>query len=253
MKDIDEIETAIRLSRSKGVGAAGFKKLIDDYHLPSTAQKVWLENRNDKKLNKVSYSKNSSDELIDNTVRYIQELKCKAYYYGQNGYPEQLNVLTEPPPIVYMTSDLKSMPLAAVVGSRNADMSILNKAKTYTEELIDEGFGIVSGGAVGIDKIAHETALARNAYTVAVLANGIDIVYPSIHREMFESIKEKGLLITELMVGAKPYKSFFPTRNRLIAALADVVVAFPASNSSGTLITVNWAKKLGKKVICPLK
>ena len=253
MKNIDEIETAIRLSRSKGVGAAGFKKLIDDYHLPSIAQKVWLENHNDKNLNKVSYNKNSSDELIDNTVRYIQELKCKAYYYGQKGYPEQLNVLTEPPPIVYMTSDMKSIPLAAVVGSRNADMSILNKAKTYTEELIDEGFGIVSGGAVGIDKIAHETALARNAYTVAVLANGIDVVYPSIHREMFESIKEKGLLITELMVGAKPYKSFFPTRNRLIAALAEVVVAFPASNSCGTMITVNWAKKLGKKVICSLK
>ena len=253
MKNLDEIETAIRLSRRKGVGAAGFKKLIDDYHLPSIAQMVWLENHNDKKLNKVSYNKNSSDELIDNTVRYIQELKCKAYYYGQKGYPEQLNVLTEPPPIVYMTSDMKSIPLAAVVGSRNADMSILNKAKTYTEELIDEGFGIVSGGAVGIDKIAHETALARNAYTVAVLANGIDVVYPSIHREMFESIKEKGLLITELMVGAKPYKSFFPTRNRLIAALAEVVVAFPASNSCGTMITVNWAKKLGKKVICPLK
>ena len=252
MNEMDEIEIAIRLSRSKGVGAAGFKKLIDDYRLPSIAQKVWLDNHSDKKLKKVSYNKNSSDELIENTVRFLQELKCKAFYYGQKGYPKQLNVLTEPPPIVYMSSELKDIPLAAVVGSRNADISILNKAKTYTKELIDEGYGIISGGAVGIDRVAHETALSSNVYTVAVLANGIDVVYPSINCEIFERIKEKGLLITELMVGAKPHKSFFPTRNRLIAAMADIVVALPASNSSGTLITMNWARKLGKKVICEI-
>ena len=186
------------------------------------------------------------EDKIKSTIEYIRESKCLARYYGQIGYPDQLKILTEPPPIVYMSSNLKNIPLAAVVGSRKADSAILGQAKKITEKLIDEGYGIISGGAVGIDKIAHETALEKNAYTVAVIANGIDIVYPEINREMFETIKEKGLLITELMVGAKPQKSFFPTRNRLIAAMADVVVAFPASDSSGTYITLNWAKKLGK-------
>jgi DNA processing protein len=151
-----------------------------------------------------------------------------------------------------MTSELKNMPLAAVVGSREVDDVMMEKAKYYTEKLVGEGFGIVSGGAIGIDEISHETALKNNAYTVAVIANGIDVVYPLSHKELFERIKEKGLLITELMVGAKPQKSFFPTRNRLIAAMADIVVALPASNSSGTYITVNWARKLGKKVICEI-
>ncbi len=249
MEEMEEIEIAIRLSRSRGVGAAGFKRLIDDYKLPSIANKIWMKQAV-RKLYKVSFTKNCSEDQIKSTVEYIRESKCLARYYGQTGYPEQLKVLTEPPPIVYMSSNIKRIPLAAVVGSRKADSVILEKAKKITEKLIDEGYGIISGGAVGIDKTAHETALEKNAYTVAVIANGIDIVYPKINREMFEKIKEKGLLITELMVGAKPHKSFFPTRNRLIAAMADVVVAFPASDSSGTYITVNWAKKLGKKLIC---
>lgn len=249
MEELDEIEIAIRLSRSRGVGAAGFKRLIDDYKLPSIANKIWMKEQAVRKLYKVSFTKNYSEDQIKSTVEYIRESKCLARYYGQTGYPEQLKVLTEPPPIVYMSSNIKRIPLAAVVGSRKADSAILGKAKKITEKLINEGYGIISGGAVGIDKTAHETALEKNAYTVAVIANGIDIVYPKINREMFEKIKEKGLLITELMVGAKPHKSFFPTRNRLIAAMADVVVAFPASDSSGTYITVNWAKKLGKKLI----
>ena len=252
MEEMDEIEIAIRLSRSKGVGAAGFKRLIDDYKLPSIAEGIWLKEDAERKLNKVSLNKNISEEQINTTIKYIRDTRCIAHYYGQDGYPEQLKVLTEPPPIVYMTSELKNMPLAAVVGSRKVDDVMLEKAKYYTEKLVDEGFGIVSGGAVGIDEISHETALKNNAYTVAVIANGIDVVYPLSHKELFERIKEKGLLITELMVGAKPQKSFFPTRNRLIAAMADIVVALPASNSIGTYITVNWARKLGKKVICEI-
>lgn len=249
MEEIDEIEIAIRLSRSKGVGASGFKKLIDIYGLPSKANEIWLEKQAERRLSKVSICKNCSEAQIKSTMDYIRESKCIARYYGQVGYPEQLKVLTEPPPIVYMTSKMKSMPLAAVVGSRKTDAVSISKAKAYTEKLINEGYGIISGGAVGIDTIAHETAIENNAYTVAVLANGIDMVYPSINREMFEKIKERGILITELMVGTKPYKSFFPTRNRLVAAMADLIVAFPAANSCGTIITVNWGRKLGKKVI----
>ena len=253
MTEFEEIEIALRLSRSKGVGAAGFKKLIDEYKLPSIADKVWSEKQTKIDLKKVSLGKNVSEALIDKSIAYIKEKKCKAFYYGQKGYPEQFKILTEAPPVVFMSSDILNKPLVAIVGSRNADEKLLDKAKYYAESFIEKGYGIISGGALGIDNVAHKTALANNAYTIAVLANGIDIVYPLFHEKLFKTIEEKGLLITELMVGAKPYKSFFPTRNRLIAALADIVIAFPASNSKGTFVTINWAKKLGKKVICPLK
>ena len=187
--------------------------------------------------------------MIEKTLDAINQNKFKAFYYGQVGYPSQLNSLTEPPPIVYLTSEIKNKPLAAVVGSRNSNNDQLEKAKIITLKLIQDGYGIVSGGAVGVDKIAHETALSKNAYTIAVLANGLDIIYPKIHRELFEQIKAKGTLMTELMLGAKPQKGFFPTRNRLIAALSDVIVALPSEESSGTYITVKWANKLGKKLI----
>ena len=151
MNEMDEIEIAIRLSRSKGVGAAGFKRLIDNYKLPSIAEGMWLKEQAERKLNKVSLGKNSSEDQINTTIEYIRESKCFARYYGQSGYPKQLKVLTEPPPIVYMSSELKNMPLAAVVGSRKADDMMLEKASYYTEKLIGDGYGIVSGGAVGMD------------------------------------------------------------------------------------------------------
>lgn len=250
MEEMNEIEIAIRLSRSKGVGAAVFKKLIDEYKLPSIANEIWMKEQAKRKLNKVSIGKNYSEEQINTTLEYIRESKCIARYYGQKEYPKQLEVLTEPPPIIYMSSDLKNRPLAAVVGSRNADEEKLKKTEKLTLKLIEDGYAIISGGAIGVDKIAHETAIRENAYTIAVLANGIDVVYPKSNKSLLKEIRNKGTLMTELMVGALPQKGFFPTRNRLIAALADIVIALPSTNSNGTLITVNWAKKLGKKLIC---
>ncbi len=249
MDNLKEIETAIKLSRSKGIGASMFKLLIDKYKTPTIAFKAWQEKKDNKKLSLVSEKKNITEKLIYDTVSALKNGNFYAYYYGQKGYPSQLNILTEPPPIIYASSEPQNFPLAAVVGSRNADEKQLKRAEEITLKLIKEGYAIVSGGAIGIDKIAHETALLANTYTIAVLANGIDVVYPQKHKELFEKIRRKGCLITELMLGAQPQRGFFPTRNRIIAALADIVVAFPSEKSSGTLITAKWAKKLGKKLI----
>ena len=250
MDNYDEIEAAIKLSRLKGVGASTFKILIDKYEYPTIALKAWQEKAENKKLRKVSIKKNETENSITKTVEAIKNKEFYAYYYGQKGYPLQLTALTEPPPIIYVSSELKSKHFAAIVGSRNTVMKQLEKAKEMTLKLIDDGYAIVSGGAIGIDSIAHETALMANSYTIAVLANGLDVIYPKSHAKLFERIRNNGCLITELMKGAQPQKGFFPTRNRLIAALADIVIAFPSENSNGTLITVNWAKKLGKKVYC---
>ena len=249
MDNYDEIETAIRLSRLKGVGASMFKNLLDRYKYPSKALEKWQEQTDDKRMRKVSLKKNETDSLVSKTVEAIKKRDFYAYYYGQKEYPPQLKVLSEPPPIVYVSSKIFNRPLAAVVGSRNASEEQLEKAKKITLKLINDGYAIVSGGAVGVDTIAHEAALLANAYTIAVLANGLDVVYPKSHRELFEKIRNNGCLMTELMLGAQPQKGFFPTRNRLIAALADIIVAFPTTESSGTLITAKWAKKLGKKLI----
>ncbi len=250
MKDIDEIEAAIRLSRCKGIGASMFKNLIDKYKKPSIALEEWKKNQIKYRNTAVSEKKNNTEQSIIKTLKGLINKEFQAFYYGQSSYPSQLNSLTEPPPIVYLSTTLRKMPLAAVVGSRNASLEQIELAKMYTLNLIKEGYGIVSGGAKGIDRVAHETAIKANAYTLAVLANGLDIIYPKEHKELFEIIKKKGALMTELMIGAQPQKGFFPTRNRLIAAMAEIVVVLPSTNSSGSLITAKWANKLGKKLVC---
>ena len=249
MNDFFEIEAAIRLSRCKGIGASMFKTLINKYKKPTIALEEWKKNQIKYRNPAVSEKKNNTEESISETLKGLINKDFQAFYYGQSSYPSQLNSLTEPPPIIYLSSYLKEIPLAAVVGSRMPSLEQIELARKYTLNLIKEGYGIVSGGAIGIDKTAHETALQANAYTLAVLANGLDVIYPKKNKELFEKIKNKGVLMTELMIGAQPQKGFFPTRNRLIAAMAEIVVVLPSSCSSGSLITAKWAKKLGKKLI----
>lgn len=249
MDNINEIEAAIRLSRCKGVGAVQFKKLIEKHKLPSLAYREWNKNLSQFIPSKISLTKNSIENQIQITLEALKEGKIEVYYYGHNNYPNSLKALTEPPPIIYLSSKIKEKPLAAVVGTRTPEKQQIEKAKILTKELIEKGYGIVSGGALGIDKVAHETSLKENAYTIAVLANGLDIIYPYQNKELLEKIRLNGLLMSELMLGALPQRGFFPTRNRLIAALADVIVALPSEKSSGTLITIKWGLKLEKKII----
>lgn len=249
MKDLHEFEAALRLSRMKGVGAAGFKQLMLKYKLPSKALIAWLSSEKQAGgLSLKSQKKNSNDEMIESTIRALCNEDYYGYYFSQEGYPQQLGILGEPPPVIYSTSRMKPFKYAAVVGSRNTSKEEVDLAKRKTLELIESGYSIISGGAGGIDSIALKTAVEANAYTVAILANGLDVVYPKANAELFWLIRNNGTLMTELMFGAKAHKSFFPTRNRLIAAMADIVIALPSSEKSGSLITANWARKLGKKV-----
>ncbi len=249
MDNTKEVEAAIRLSRMKGVGAAGFKQLLSDYKLPTTALKEWLLVKPDeRKLLEVSKGKNSGEEMIEYSLKKLSEEKYYAYYYSQKGYPEQLCDLGEPPPVIFSTARLQKHKYAAVVGSRHTSEEKQEYARQITKELMKQGFVIVSGGAAGIDTIALQTAVENNGYAMAILANGLDVTYPKENRELFKEICRHGALITELMFGAQPQKGFFPTRNRLISAISDVVVAIPSSETSGSLITASWASKLNRKV-----
>lgn len=245
-----EFECALRLSREKGVGASGFRRLIEQFGKPSVALKKWQEEIAKKtKLMKVSKNKNTQQNMLLNSLYRSIGKECFTAYYSGPDYPEQLKCLTEPPPVIYTTSPLKDARFAAVVGTRKASGECLEMARQMTLRFISDGYAIISGGAVGIDCSAHKTALEAGAYTVAVLGNGIDVVYPRENAELFEQIKANGALMTELMVGTQPMKSFFPTRNRIIAAMADIVIVIGAKPGSGSMITANWARKLKKRLI----
>ncbi len=136
----------------------------------------------------------------------------------------------------------------SVVGSRGAT----NYGSWVTGELITElsafDISIVSGGAYGIDAAAHRAALAADLTTIAVLAGGVDRLYPSGNHELFDTVIEKGAVVSELPPGASPTKWRFLQRNRLIAALADATLVVEAGRRSGSISTANHATELGRPV-----
>jgi DNA processing protein len=135
-----------------------------------------------------------------------------------------------------------------IVGSRRASAYALRVATQLGRDLALAGFTVVSGLALGIDAAAHRGALAAGGAPVAVLANGPDVVYPPVHRELYEQVGARGALISEYPPGTQARKHQFPDRDRIMAALGKAVVIVEAALPSGSLITADAAGKLGREV-----
>lgn len=133
-----------------------------------------------------------------------------------------------------------------IVGSRRATGYGLRVAEDLARDLASAGVVVVSGMAVGIDGAAHRGALAAGGRTIAVLAGGADVVYPARHGGLYRGIAERGAAVSEQPFGAAPRKWDFPARNRIMAALSAVVVVVEAAEPSGTLITADRARDLGR-------
>jgi DNA processing protein len=162
--------------------------------------------------------------------------------------------LPDPPLALYVRgpAPLARSPSAAVVGSRAAGGYGRRVAEALGEGLARAGVRVVSGLAAGIDEAAHRGALAagpRGAGTVAVLGRGLDVTYPPEHGDLQEAIAASGLLVSEHPPGTPPHPGHFPRRNRLVAALSDVVVVAEARARSGALLTAGRALELGREVM----
>lgn len=137
----------------------------------------------------------------------------------------------------------------AIVGARAATRAACATVARLASALAEGGFGIVSGGALGIDAAAHEGALAAGGATFAVLGCGIDVIYPDRHQRLFRAIAASGGLLSEHGPGIPPKVWHFPVRNRLVAGLADAVIVAECRPGSGALITADRARRLGRLVL----
>lgn len=137
----------------------------------------------------------------------------------------------------------------AIVGTRKPDVLAGQFAHTLARELVEAGCSIVSGGALGIDTTAHQGALDGGGFTVAILATGLEHPYPADNGQLFRRIAEQGALVSESLENVPGYASAFLARNRLIAALASVVVVVQAPNQSGAMSTAKHALKLGRPLL----
>lgn len=168
-----------------------------------------------------------------------------------DAYPKVLKEIHDPPLVLYVKGQIPDLTYAmGVVGSREATHYGLKAAKVFAGELASQGITIISGGAKGIDTAAHEAALKVGGATVAVLGCGLDIVYPSTNKMLFERIAEHGAVISEYPPGTAPMSQNFPARNRIIVGLSRGIVVAEAARKSGALITAHIAADEGREVYC---
>jgi DNA processing protein len=176
--------------------------------------------------------------------------KCGAVQlcYGDKDYPRRLLDLVDAPPVLWAIGDLGLLERSSValVGARNASSLGIRMARRLAEDLGREGHVIVSGLARGIDTAAHEAGLATG--TIAVLAGGVDVIYPSENTVLGEEIGRRGLRLSEGPMGLSPQARHFPARNRIISGLSRAVVVVEAAAKSGSLITADMALEQGREV-----
>jgi len=168
---------------------------------------------------------------------------------GDAAWPAALDDIDDRPPILWMKGDAAILrrPMIALVGSRNASSLGTRMARAIAADLAAAGYVVVSGLARGIDAAAHHAALDTG--TVAVMAGGVDILYPAENADLAESMVTRGLRLSEQPVGLQPQARHFPRRNRLISGLARAVVVVEAASRSGSLITARTALDQGREVL----
>ncbi|MDP9388770.1 MAG: DNA-processing protein DprA, partial [Actinomycetota bacterium] len=172
--------------------------------------------------------------------------------HGAPGYPAPLAGDHQAPPVLFLRGDVAAVdgPRVAVVGTRGATGYGRDVARQLGRDLAAAGVRVVSGLALGIDGAAHQGALeAAGAPPVGVVGSGLDVVYPRRHADLWRRVAASGVLVSEAPLGARPEAWRFPARNRLIAALADVVVVVESPTAGGSLHTVRAAEERGRTVM----
>ncbi|MCZ7543978.1 MAG: DNA-processing protein DprA [Anaerolineae bacterium] len=187
---------------------------------------------------------------LDRVMEAVQRAGVDVLTWADDAYPASLRNIHDPPPVLYVKGALTETDAwaVAVVGTRKATAY----GRQITEQLVDalarSGVTIVSGLAKGIDAVAHRAALNAGGRTVAVLGSGVDVIYPSEHRDLAQAIAGAGALVSDYPLGAQPEAANFPPRNRIISGLALGVLITEAGDRSGALITADYANNQGRDV-----
>ncbi|PCI00553.1 MAG: DNA-protecting protein DprA [Alphaproteobacteria bacterium] len=241
-----ERKARLRLIRSQSIGPVTFYKLLGRFgsaisaleNLPLMASKGGR-----KKPLKIM-----SDQDADNELRLLSSIGGEMIVYGDAAYPEMLSNIEDAPPVLNIMGDvsLLNQSCVAIVGTRNASVNARKFTQKIASELGRAGHVIVSGMARGIDTAAHEASLETG--TIAVLAGGIDEIYPTENTNLYNEIIKTGCIVSEMPVGTKPTAHHFPRRNRIVSGLSKGTVVVEASMKSGSLITARLAGEQGRDV-----
>jgi DNA processing protein len=242
----DRPELWLQLIRSRRVGAVTFHRLVAEHGslagalsaLPEIARASGVEN----------YAVCPID-VVRHEMAQGRLQGAKLLLWGASDYPASLLDLADAPPILWAKGNVALMnrPMIALVGARNASSLGLRMARRLAEGLGAAGQVVTSGLARGIDAAAHDAALATG--TIAVMAGGVEVIYPEENAELAARIAEQGCLLSEQPMGCVPQTRHFPMRNRIISGLSRAVVVVEAAARSGSLISARNALDQGREVM----
>ena len=236
----------LRLIRSRRVGVQTFWRLIEEHGsaraaliaLPEIARAAGVQ----------GYAP-CPEAVAQAELKAARKAGARMLCKGEADYPADLALIADAPPLLWARGDLSvtARPMVALVGARNASSLGTRMARRLAEDLSQAGLTIVSGLARGVDAAAHLAALPGG--TVAVLAGGVDVIYPAENTALAGDIAKQGLILSEQPMGLQPLARHFPMRNRIISGLCRAVVVVEAALQSGSLITARTALDQGRDVL----
>ena len=250
---MDDKKYWIGFNLIKGIGAVRLQGLISHFGDLESAWKAAPADLAEAKLGlKVIERVIQARETVDLEKLWekIEKKGIKILTWQDENYPQRLKEIDQPPPVLYIRGEYLSDDLfaVAIVGTRR----VTPYGRQITEEisafLAANGLTVISGLARGVDAVAHQAALRAGGRTIAILGSGVDKIYPPEHRGLADQIMERGAVISDYAPGTPPDASNFPPRNRIISGLSLAVVVVEAGETSGALITAEFAAEQGREV-----
>lgn len=247
------LEALIGLNMVCDIGSIRLNKLLEFFGKPENILKASADKLNavsgigDKIARKIVSLKK---EDIDKECSLAKKLGLEILTPENEGYPQNLKNIPDPPIILYVKGELKEEDKfsIAIVGSRRASFYGLSCAEKFAADLAAQGFTIVSGMARGIDTASHRGALKQGGRTIAVIGSGFNHIYPPENKKLAEEISRCGAVISEFPIETRPLPENFPRRNRVISGLSLGVLVVEAARNSGALITADFALEQGREV-----
>ena len=242
----DDCFAWLRLLRSRRVGVSTFHRLMAEH---GTAQNALAALPEVAKQAGLDAYEICSARVIEAELKAAKAANAQLLCLGAAEYPELLATLPDAPPMLWAVGDISLLqrPSISIVGARNASSLGTRMARALASELGEKGHVIVSGLARGVDTAAHLASI--DSGTIAVMAGGVDVIYPAENTHLARDVAKKGLKLSEQPMGLQPMARHFPRRNRIISGLARAVVVVEAASKSGSLITARDALDQGREVL----
>lgn len=243
---MSSIHDWLLLKAVKGLGEKSIKKLYTVYKDPSLILEASIQELSHiigrEKAERLKRKELSFDP--QKVLYTVEREGISTLTLTDGSYPDLLKQIEDPPTVLFYRGEVKSKPLVAVIGTRRPDYYSVSFTKGVVKQLIELSFGVVSGGARGIDFLSHSYSVELGGYTVCVLGMGI-LKVPSY----LESLVAKGgTLLSEFLPDEEPNAFTFPRRNRIISGLSRMIFILEAGIKSGALITAEYAHKQGREV-----